>query len=394
MAARLDRPAGFVAPTIEVGLPAIPFLAALFVYAGWRRSRRRVFVLLALWGIVLLPIGMVELAFLRNPKGYASVAIVHLSAGAFLAKTMALWTTNFMPWRWAFERPVWYAYSGAVIQPLWMAAASALGAAVILLRLRVKHDGPDEDTRRALNLAALFAVMALAANAAYALVQFSDVHYRTHILSRTWASAAIGIFAGMAARVPRLRWPAHAVVAAFVCFGVWGGMERQDFFLGTWKRHQRELASILTAAPSIRPGTVIVLRGTARSGRLMATEADYLGRHWMRLLYNDPRVRTLRLDPSRGSGCNAESLGVRCWREGQAACVANGTCQPARFTFDSMIVLDYDPRSETYRLVRTLRDDPLARGAISDSERYRPEERIVSQAWTVRQRRLLLAGGE
>jgi hypothetical protein len=380
--------------TVEVAVPAVPFLAALFVYAGWRQSKRRVAILLVAWGIVLVPIATIEWAFLRDPKSYAAVAVLPLSAGAYATRTLSLWMTNFTPWSWAFARPLWYGYSGAVIPPLWMAAGAAFAAAIFLLRLHPKEHGSGHDTRRALHLAALFAVMALVANAAYALVQFSDVHYRTHILSRVWASASIGILAGVAAQMPLLRWPATAAVTAFVCLGVWGGMERQDFFLGTWRRHQRELASILTAAPAIRPGTVVILRGTARAGRLLATEADYLGHHWLRLLYSDPRLPTLRLDPARGSGCRAEEVGVACWREGKADCVASGGCEPARFAYDAMIVLDYDPRSETYNLVRSLRDDPLGRGAPGGSDRYHPEDRIVAQPWTARQRHLILAGPE
>jgi hypothetical protein len=71
--------------------------------------------------------------------------------------------------------------------------------------------------------------------------------------------------------------------------------------------------------------------------------------------------------------------------------VAAGTCEPTRFSFDAVIVLDYNSRSETYDLVRSLRNDPLTRGPKSEAERYRPEDRIVAQPWTVRQRRLILA---
>ena len=52
--------------------------------------------------------------------------------------------------------------------------------------------------------------------------------------------------------------------------------------------------------------------------------------------------------------------------------------------------MDYEPGSATWHLVPSLRDDPLTRGHESEAERYRPEDRIVRQPWTVRQRRLLL----
>src|ERR1700694_1225566 len=200
-----------------------------------------------------------------------------------------------------------------------MADGSLLAASLFLLRGRTKNDDAgSEDGRRSVHLAILFATMALAANAAYAFVWFSELHYRTHILSRVWASMAIGILAGWAGmRLPGLRWAATAVVTAFVFFGTWGGIERQDFFLASWRGHQRELASILDAAPSLRPGTAVILRSTKTSGRYLATEADYLTKHWLRLLYNEPKLRAMRLNPQRGSGCSQTLDGMDCRLEGQ-----------------------------------------------------------------------------
>jgi hypothetical protein len=377
--------------TMEVALPAVPFLALLFVgFGGWHPTPRLGGLLVA-WGIVLVPIAIVELSFLRDPTSYAAVAMVAPSKQV-LERAIALWLDNFAPWRWPFARPDWYVRPSAVIPTAWMAAGSLLAASLFLLRVRTKtDDAGSEDDPRSVRLAVLFATMALAANAAYAFVWFSEIHYRTHILSRIWASIAIGILAGWAGmRGPGLRWAASAIVTAFIFFGAWGGIERQDFFLASWREHQRELASILNAAPSLRPGTAVILRSATSSGRYLATEADYLTRHWLRLLYNDPELRTLRLNPERGSGCEPRAGGVDCWLEGDAKCLANRTCEPTRFQFADLVVMDYDPGSGTWHLVPSLKDDPLARGYESEAERYGPETRIVSQPWTLRQRRLLL----
>jgi hypothetical protein len=63
---------------------------------------------------------------------------------------------------------------------------------------------------------------------------------------------------------------------------------------------------------------------------------------------------------------------------------------PFAFPFERLVIMDYDMASGTYRLVRSLRGDPLGRGFERDAERYRPEQRIVGRPWTLRQRRLLL----
>jgi hypothetical protein len=233
-------------------------------------------------------------------------------------------------------------------------------------------------------------MMALAANAAYAGVWFSEIHYRTHILSRIWASMAIGIMAGWAGmRWPRLRWAAVAAVTAFVFFGTWGGIERQDYFLASWRGHQRELASILDAAPALRPGTAVILRGTPPSGRYLATQADYLTTHWLRMLYDDTHLRTMRLDPKRGADCEPTTLGVVCQPEGREITYDNKK-RESLFRFDALVVMDYDQASGTWRLVRSLQGDPLARGYEREAETYRPAERIVVRPWTLKQRRLLL----
>jgi hypothetical protein len=377
--------------TMDVALPAVPFLALLFVgFGGWHLTPRLGSLLVA-WGIILVPIAILELSFLHDPTSYAAIALVPPSKDV-LVRAIALWLDNFAPWHWAFARPEWYLRPSAVIPTVWMAAGSLLAASLFLLRVRTKNDDAgSEDGPRGVHLAVLFATMALAANAAYALVWFSEIHYRTHILSRVWASMAIGILAGwVGMRRPGLRWAVSAIVTAFVFLGTWGGIERQDFFLASWRGHQRELASILNAAPSLRPGTAVILRSAATSGRYLATEADYLARLWLRLLYNDPQLRTLRLNPERGSGCKPTAGGVDCWGEGQAMCFERKTCEPTRFQFEDLVVMDYDSSSGTWHLVPSLNDDPLARGDKSEAERYRPESRIVPQPWTSRQRRLLL----
>jgi hypothetical protein len=218
--------------------------------------------------------------------------------------------------------------------------------------------------------------MAFVANAAYASLQMSALHYRTHILSRVWASAAIGIAIGWALqRFPRARLLAWAIASAFVFFGAWGGMERQNLYLSTWRQHQRELASILTAAPSLRPGTSMILRSGDPPHRYLATEADYLTGVWLRLLYDDPALRTLRLAPHRGSSCSAALDGLVCNRE----CPSNRTCPPELFPYESLMMLDYDERRGTYNIVPSL-----------NTPRYRPEHRIIRRPLTLRQRRLLL----
>ncbi len=374
--------------TMDVALPAVPFAAILFIWlSGWRLTRS-LLTLLAAWAAVMIPVAIIEWSFLHNAFGYAAVAMIPMSWQAWAHRTMSLWLENFAPWRWSFARPDWYQRPPAVLSAASMAIGSLAAVVVFLLGIRRKRD--DGGSSGGPSLVALFALMALAANAAYAGIQLSELHYRTHVLSRVWASAAIGILAGWVFEFrPRLRLAGWVVLVAFVFFGTWGGMERQDFFLASWQGHQRELSSILNAAPSIHPGTQVILRSSNTAGRYLATEADYLTTFWLRMLYDRPELRAFRVSPDRESGCRSISSGVECWRKGRVDCVAK-KCATTFFRYEDLVVMDYDNDSGTYHLVRSLSGDPFALGHEADAARYRPEDHIIHQPWTVRQQRLLL----
>ena len=399
--------------TMDVAIPALPFLVMLFVGLGiagvdreaWRRIKRRpwtvistvpgrrVIGLLLGWGTIVIPIAIAEWVFLHDPASYASVALVPIPKATLIERAIKLWLVNFAPWLWAFARPGWWIRPARIIRVRWMAAGALLAVSIFLARLRTRKDDPElNDGLRSVLLAALFVMMAFAANAAYAFVQFSEVIYRTQILSRIWASIAIGIFAAWVGTrgKPVVRWSAIAVVTGFVFFGTWGGIERQDYFLSVWRWHQRELTSILNAAPALSPDTAVILRGTPPSGRYLATEADYLAGSWLRLLYQAPALQTLRLNPQRGTGCKSVADGLECWTEGQGDCVANQTCVPLRVRLDHLVLMDYDGKSGTYQLVPSLAHDPLVTGHENDAGQYNPGNRVLHRPWTVLQRRLLL----
>ena len=366
--------------TMDVAIPAMPFALVLFVQvSGWRPAKNLIW-LLGAWAAVLIPIAIVEWSFLHDPSSYAAIAMLPLSLHAFAHRTIKLWIENFEPWRWAFARPEWYPRPPAAISTAWRAFGSLVAVVVFWLRLRQKKDDGGRGSQ--IFLVLLFVAMTVAANAAYAGIQMSDIHYRTHILSRVWASAAIGILAGwLMERRPGMRLAGLTLASAFVFFGTWGGIERQDLYLATWRQHQRELASILTAAPSLRPGTRVILRSDATPDRYLATEADYLTTHWLRLLYDAPFLLSLRVAPDRGTRCSAVASGLECRGE---------RGESYHFRYEEMVVMDYDHGSGTYRLVRSLNGDPFSRGHEAGAALYRPEDRIINRPWTVRQRRLLL----
>jgi hypothetical protein len=378
--------------TLDIAIPALPFVPGLLLWRTGLRAWRRMLLLFAALGLTLAPAVPIEWRFLHDATGYAAVAMAPMPLAGRLQRILSLWGENFAPWRWAFAHPVWYPRPPAAI-PLWaMGLGAALAAAGFAWRVRQAGD-PEapEPAVRTLGLAAIFAVMALVANAAYSGLQMAELHYRTHILSRTWASLALAVLAGWAVqRWPRARTALLIVPALFVGFGVWGGLERQDLWVATWRLHQRELLSIVTAAPALTPGTGIILRSGPTPDLYLATEADYLAQSWLVLLYDDPAIHGLRLAPDRGTGCRATSEGLDCWHEQQAECFAAGTCAADRFASGTLVILNFDDRKGIWRLVDPSQVDPLWGGLGVAPAGYRPAERILKRPLTPRQRALLL----
>lgn len=377
--------------TIDVAIPALPFVPLLLFWRGGRAALRRTLGVLVAVGVALAPAVPVEWRFLRDPSGYAAVALQPMSPMARLHRAAVLWGDNFAPWRWVYARPIWYPRPPREI-PLWAMRLAAVVAAVwFALRARKTEDGDREPATRMLALAGLFAAMAFAANAAYAALQMAEIHYRTHILSRVWASLAVAVLIGWAAqRWPRARGAMLFVPVLFVGFGVWGGLERQDLWVSTWRLHKKELGSIVNTVPALAPGTGIVLRSGPTPDQYLATEANYLAQSWLILLYDDPGIHALRIAPDRGSGCRATPEGLECWDEGDAACFAAGTCAGPRFPYDTLVLLDFDHREGTWNLLTDPRGDRLLGTFPAALTGYRPGRRILKHPLTARQRALLL----
>lgn len=378
--------------TIDVAIPALPFVPLLLFWRGGTAAWRRILLVLSAVGLTLAPAVRIEWRFLHDPTGYAAVALLPMRLAERLDRTTSLWRENFAPWRWAFARPVWYPRPPAAI-PLWaMGLAAGVAAAWFAFRAcRAQNPDRPDRTTRALLLAGIFAAMALIANAAYAGLQMAEIHYRTHILSRTWASLAVAVSAGWAVqRWPRFRTAFLLVPLLFVGFGVWGGLERQDLWVSTWRLHKKELLSIVTTAPALTPGTGIILRSTPTPDLYLATEADYLAQSWLILLYDDPAIHALRMALDRGTGCRATPEGLACWHEQQAECFDAGTCAADRFPYETLVIMDFDNRRGTWRLVSSPRGDPLLGGSAAALAGYRPAGRIVERPLTPRQRALLL----
>jgi hypothetical protein len=375
--------------TIDLAFTAIPFVPFLLLLLPGA-SRRRSIVLLAACAVAILPAVIAEWMFLHDSSSYAAKAILPLTSQQLATRMTTLWLDNFTPWRWVFSRQLFGALPPLLMPRRIMAALSACAAIAVFVCAQAQPRDEDRASKRPLALIAVFCVMTFVCNAVYGRLHMADLHYRTHVMSRVWASLAIAIAVGWAAeRWPRARPAVLGALAVFVGLGAWGGLERQDLFLSTWQLHQRELLSILESVPALRGDPGIILR-SGDTSRYLATEAGYLSENWLVLLYDRKKVTCLRLTPKRGTGCRSTPSGLDCWRGFESASPSTGQMRTVHFDYDNVIVLDYDEAQNRYGLVQSLVNDPLGAGAGTAASAYQPERLIERRPLSANQRHLLL----
>lgn len=340
-------------------------LAPLLFLATRGRADRRWAAASACWGLALVPWTVVFLRFLRDPGSYAAIAVAPFDAVRQGRLTAALTAHDFMPWRWAFRRPVWIEHLPAIV-PWWaygLAALAGAAAFVAAASAGTWTDAPvrDAERRQRRRVAAVLVLMIVATHAAFSGVQLAEVRYRTHLVTRLLASMLVAFLAEALARrlgAPRL---ALALPALFVGLGIAGGVERQDTYLATWRRQRAELASILDAAPALDPEATLVLSLVPDPGGFQATRVPYLASAWMFLLRDDRSVagRTVVALPGWGADCRPESAGLRC----------TGGPGSGAYAWDRLVVLGFDAASSSYRLVETV---PESAGAYEPRALIRP----------------------
>jgi hypothetical protein len=380
--------------TTDVAAPAFVLAPLLWAVGRGAAPRARLGRLAAAWYLAGAPYVALLLAQLAAPGSYVRAALAPVTLVQRAASLARLAAWNFEPWAWAFDRPLWQVSPGHVVPPgvrLALAAAAGLGAAWTLRRAH--FDGARVPVRPALVCLTLM----LASNAAFAGVPLSESFCRTHLLSRVWASLALAGWLGWTlARAGRWRWPralALTLVAAWVALGAAGGLERQDYYVAYARRHVQELRSILVAAPALAPDARVVLR-VPRAPAYMATDAGYLARARMALLYADPSLecRVVLWSDARGTRCEATPDGLLCRGERSPDCRRADGRDFDLLPWDRLVFLEYQSAYNWY-LARDVLPDELGGRDPSIAERYAPERQIRSRPPSALAYDLVLAPG-
>ena len=318
--------------------------------------RRRVVVGLMVWLLTALPYLLLVLPAAFDPASYLSHAMQALPWSTRLARLVDLVVYNVTPWRWSMGRPVWFPREALVLGLGSRAALAFLGAAAaaaLLVRAPRANGGT---TSRGGRAALVVALLAVGANGLFASVALAELYCRTHLLSRVWV--ALLLAAGLAwcathGRAAALT--ASAAACAWTGLGLFGGLERQDYFAGHWVRHRAELRSLRTAAPGLAPDARVLLRVPERAG-FVSTDAGYLARAWMTLLHADPTLecRVVLWADGRPTSCEPAGPALVCRGERSPDCVRRDGRHEDTLPIDRLVWLDYDPQGRRFELRRSL----------------------------------------
>jgi hypothetical protein len=352
-------------------------LAPAFLWASddFRAVRRRFLLTSACWYAVVIPYGAQLVDLARQRQSYIVTAQTAMGVPARIARTATLFMHNFNPWAWGPGRQNWMAAYPSCI-PIWsrwvLAGLGGIAFGVVAWRLwaDAEEQRPAGLTpRSAIGLLILSLLVALGTNGIFSFVQFADKFYRTQVISRYWAALTIAMGTYLLSRARLIaRGLLLSPLVVFVGLGVYGGLDRQDYFLSYWLRHQRELWSIVKAVPRLRSSAYLVLY-VPPGHPYLPVEAEYLADSWMVALYDDPSMwgRTFLWSPSRGSSCKNEG--------DQLVCQGEGRPVPERIDVERVVVLNYDPKADRFLVAETL---PAAAGD-SASRLYKPSSQIVRE---------------
>lgn len=155
----------------------------------------------------------------------------------------------------------------------------------------------------------------------------------------------------------------------FVCFGIYGGLERQDYYLGYWRFHRSQLVSIVEQLPGLKDNANLIFYVPPCSPYLV-TEAEYLARSWMSYLYNDPFLsrRVFLWSWDRKTQCLNEVDGFLCDEEGG---------QQKLIPYDKSVLLMYSLEQNRFLLQNTI-PEFLLTNASFQPKGYDPHAQIVN----------------
>jgi hypothetical protein len=362
--------------TYDAALPSILMTPILLWVIDEFRLTRRLIKAMIFWYALMIPYLIIFLNFLLNPIGYAAKALIPMAFGERLIRTIDLFINNFTPWTWASRH--WFSPPLALLPVSFKLILSMIGTIIFLyiafwlFKAQIKYsNAPIHKSSKFIFFGIVCLLMTIASNSIYPFIQFSEFYFRTQLVSSVWASIAISIFSyWLGSFILKRPYISLFLPIFFIGFGIYSGLERQDYYLGYWRHHRAELRSIVEQVPGLKQDAQLILYVPPLSPYL-ATEATYLARSWMSYLYGDPSLfqRLFLWSKGRNTSCKFENDAFVCIGEGKEKEV---------LPIAKSILLIYSLSQNRYILQKKI-PTSLLQDASLQTDKYSPLSQIVNK---------------
>jgi len=363
--------------TYDAALPSILMTPILLWVIDEFRLTRRLIKAMIFWYALITPYLIIFLKFLLNPIGYAAKALIPMAFGERVIRTIDLFINNFTPWTWASRH--WFPAPLSLLPVSFKLILSIAGTiiflciAIWLLKKQTKFNiGPINIRSKLISVGIVCLFMTITSNLIFSTVQFSEFYLRTQFVSSVWASIAISIFSyWLGSFILKRPYISLFLPIFFIGFGIYSGLERQDYYLGYWRQHKAELRSIVEQVPGLKPDARLILYVPPKSTYL-ATEATYLARCWISYLYNrEPSLcyHVFLWSKGRNTSCKFENDAFVCIGEEKEKEV---------LPIAKSILFIYSPSQNRYILQKKI-PTSLLQDASLQTDKYSPLSQIVNK---------------
>lgn len=165
-------------------------------------------------------------------------------------------------WQWPRTIPEAIDREFVLVVALFSLAALAMLIAPLFWTYRSDRSTPENALRFELRLLTLGLAMVILSFPAYLLLDSATSHWRTQLLSGPGAGIALASLIALATRrlaSPRAVWARAGFVAAITVAAVTASQGSALRHRGDWESHRTVVSTMLTTAPRVAGGTVVVL---------------------------------------------------------------------------------------------------------------------------------------
>ncbi len=324
---------GTAVAAIGVGpLLAVALIATRF---GYRQAARSfVPIALAWWAPLVVYLTVVARSAME-PASYIARGLRFGSGSAALV--LRLIAVNFLPTEWLHPVPG-FGNPTRIFGPaiVWTIASAATAVMLLLLAGALTAKDRGASSFKVRGVFALLAAAIVLSNMATALVPGAAGVFRTHLVSRLYASVLIAALyaALLRSRLAAVRIAGGMLTLCFLLIGAWTVVDRADYLVSEWPQHRVELRSLDAIVRQIDPSAQIVLYEPPGAG-YTATVAPWHASFWLSLIRGPfAGASTFALwSPDRGAVCRVLDTDLLC----------EGDMQPLlRFPLGRIVLLRYD----------------------------------------------------